>query len=227
MRALVFDFDGLILDTETPEVAEWRRLFRAHGTEFPDSWWMQNTGRGADQIEEWPFDLLERQIGRTVDRAALDDERKRNYWSVIETADARPGIRATLEWADMEGVAVAVASSSRHEWVDRHLERLGLLDRFAAICCADDVARAKPHPDLYELACERLGLATEEALALEDSANGIAAAKAAGMRVLAYPNPITAHLDLSQADGCLEELAPDRIRAFAATFWPRWKSGQG
>lgn len=199
-KALIFDFDGLILDTETPEVRAWQKIFRSKGAEFPDAWWMNAIGRGADQIMEHPCDLLDRQLGYPCMRSEVKAQYEQLRMSAIEASDALPGIRELISSAKDAGIKLGVASSSKHSWVDRHLARLGLLDSFTTIVCADDVQAAKPFPDLYLLACERLGVAAHEAIAIEDSPNGIKAAKAAGLSCVVIPNPCTVQLNLSDAD---------------------------
>jgi HAD superfamily hydrolase (TIGR01509 family) len=126
--------------------------------------------------------------------------------AAINAQPPRPGIVALLDDARACGLKIGVASSSKHAWVDGHLARLGLSDRFDAITCADDVARAKPFPDLYVKACERLNVDVKEAVAIEDSPNGIAAARAAGVFVTTYPNTLTRYLDVSAADHRVETL---------------------
>jgi HAD superfamily hydrolase (TIGR01509 family) len=199
-RAVVFDFDGLILDTETPELESWRAIFAEHGTVYEDAYWHDLLGRGAEQVAEWPIERLERQLGRAVNRAEVEAEYQARRRAGILARRALPGVEAMLGELAAVGVPAAVASSSRHEWVDGHLDRLGLAGYFRCTCCADDVARAKPFPDLYQLALARLGVGPELAVAFEDSANGVAAAKAAGMYTVVIPNPATAGLDLSLAD---------------------------
>jgi beta-phosphoglucomutase-like phosphatase (HAD superfamily) len=100
-----------------------------------------------------------------------------------------------------------VASSSTRDWVGGHLARLGILNRFECVRCRDDVAKAKPAPDLYIAVLECLGVSAADAVAIEDSPNGVIAAKRAGMRCVAIPNTITASLDLSQADLLLRALS--------------------
>ena len=102
---------------------------------------------------------------------------------------------------------IRIASSSTGDWVRGHLARLGILDRFECLRCRDDVAHAKPEPDLYIAVLECLGVGASEAIAIEDSPHGITAAKRAGMRCVAIPNSITARLDLSHADVTLTSLA--------------------
>ena len=102
---------------------------------------------------------------------------------------------------------LAVASSSERDWVDTHLERSGMRRHFGVIRCADDVSRVKPDPDLYLVAIEVLGVASGEAVAFEDSPNGVRAARAAGLRVVAVPGPMTRDQDFSDAQLCLPSLA--------------------
>ncbi len=200
LEALIFDFDGLILDTETPEVRAWQKIFRERGAEFPDSYWIHAIGRGADQIHESPVEILERQLGYPCSKSEVESEYELLRMAAIEAADALPGIRDLISAAIAAGIKLAVASSSHHTWVDRHLARLGLLKFFDAILCADDVDVAKPYPDLYLAACAALGVEPVDAIALEDSPNGIRAAKSAGLVCVAIPNPCTVRLNLSDAD---------------------------
>lgn len=206
LLALIFDFDGLIVDTETPEVDIWREVFIEHGTVFPDEYWINAIGRGADQIMEKPVQVLARYCTGPVETEAVRADHHRRVMAAIDAQPPRPGIVALLDDAREAGLKIGVASSSKHDWVDGHLARLGLADRFDAITCADDVPRAKPFPDLYLKACERLGVTPGEAMALEDSPNGIAAARAAGVFVTTYPNTLTRQLDISAADHRVETL---------------------
>jgi HAD superfamily hydrolase (TIGR01509 family) len=118
-----------------------------------------------------------------------------------------PGVVERIDEAKAMGLKLGVASSSTVDWVRGHLVRLGIFDRFDCVRCRDDVANAKPEPDLYLAVLECLGVDASEALAIEDSPNGVLAAKRAGMRSVAIPNSITARLDLGQADVLLGSLA--------------------
>lgn len=207
LRALFFDFDGLILDTETPEVEVWREIFESHGLEFPLDYWLSIVGKGADQLVEKPLPMLQRLVGRPLDLDDLDANRYRRLMERIEAQPVLPGVLELADEARAEGLPVAVVSSSHHGWVDGHLTRLGILDRFDRTVCCDDVVWAKPYPDLYLKACEIFGVKTSEAVTLEDSANGIAAANAAGVFVVAVPNDVTRRLDLSNANTRADGLA--------------------
>lgn len=199
LRAVIFDFDGLILDTETPEVRAWQKIFRSRGAEFPDAYWIHAIGRGADQIQETPVELLERQLGYPCVKGEIEAEYERLRLSAIEASECLTGIRELIRELKSAGLKLGVASSSRHQWVDRHLFRLGLFNEFQAIVCADDVELAKPFPDLYLAACQQLGVDPSETIAIEDSPNGIRAARSAGLICIVIPNPCTVQLNLSEA----------------------------
>lgn len=205
-QALVFDFDGLILDTETPEVEAWQAIFTRHGVEYPSERWMFTLGRGSEQVEDTVCHVLERLIQRSVDHDALNEEYELLKTECLLVKAILPGVLDLLGEARSQGLGVAVASSSHHDWVDTHLARLGILEHFDAILCADDVSRAKPFPDLYLAACSALSVSPGLALALEDSPNGITAAKEAGLYCVAVPNALTAQLDLSRADARIGSL---------------------
>jgi HAD superfamily hydrolase (TIGR01509 family) len=125
----------------------------------------------------------------------------------VHAKELLPGVLQHIEEARALGLKLGVASSSTSEWVKGHLNRLGILDRFHCLRCRDDVANVKPAPDLYLAMLECLGVSAAEAFAIEDSPNGITAAKQAGLRCVAIPNSITAGLDLSRADVVLGSLA--------------------
>ena len=118
-----------------------------------------------------------------------------------------PGVEALLEQAGQRGVHCAIASSSKIKWVEGYLSRFGLADRFATVVTRDQVSQPKPAPDLYEEACRRLGAAPTASVALEDSANGVRAARAAGLVCVAVPNAITKRFDLSHANHVASSLA--------------------
>ena len=204
VRALVFDFDGLILDTEGPVYSSWRELYEEHGVELPFDRWVGIIGSSTATFH--PQAHLEETLGRPLPQEMVDRRIARRAELVLAQS-IRPGVVELAEGARAAGLKVGVASSSTRDWVAGHLERLGILDRFDCVKSRDDVERVKPEPDLYLAVAECLGVHAEEALAIEDSPNGVDAAKRAGMRCVAVPNPITAGLDLSHADLLLPSLA--------------------
>ena len=204
MKLLVFDFDGLIVDTEVPDFQCWQEIYEAHGGRLDLETWAHCIGT-ANIFDA--FDHLVQQTGLTLDRHAVEERRRQRFAELIAGEGVRPGVREYLDDAAALGLKVAVASSSSRQWVGGHLTRFGLLDRFHAIRCSDDVERVKPDPALYRSVCKLLGVEPAHALAFEDSPNGILAAKRAGMTCVAVPNPLTARLDLSGADLRLDSLA--------------------
>jgi HAD superfamily hydrolase (TIGR01509 family) len=205
VRAVVFDFDGLVLDTEVPVYASWCAAFDAHGAAPPtiDEWSAEIGTSGGIDLESW---LIER-ADRPVDIDAMHTARRAHRDELLDREQVRAGVEAWIDEAEAAGLGVAIASSSPSEWVIEHLERLALRHRFTHVVTADGALRAKPAPDTYLEACARLGVGPADALAVEDSPNGIAAAKAAGLRCVTVPNAITEVLDLSEADLRLPSLA--------------------
>ncbi len=204
IRAIVFDFDGLILDTEEPVYRSWLEVYEAHGEELPFERWVQIVG--STTIGFHPQHHLEERLGRPLPKEVLDRRIGRRTELVL-AQKVLPGVVELLDSARAAGIKLGVASSSTAEWVRGHLARLGILDRFDCLRCRDDVAHAKPDPDLYLAVLECLGVDANEAFAIEDSPNGIAAAKNAGLRCVAIPNPITSGLDLTHADLVVASLA--------------------
>ncbi len=207
VRALILDFDGLIADTESPDFTSWQEVFQDHGARLELDVWKQAIGTTIGPGRFDPYDHLEEQIGHPVDREALTVTRRSRFANLVEATVILAGVEEYLADAKELGLGIGLASSSTHEWVDTHLARLGILDRFDVIRCRDDVAAPKPEPDLYLSALELLGAAASEAIALEDSPNGILAAKRAGIFCVAVPNALTRQLRLDKADLVLESLA--------------------
>ena len=204
IRALLFDFDGLIVDTETPSYASWQEVYREHGQELPLERWAAIIGTiGGFE----PLDYLEELHG-PIDREAVKTRRQEHELELLEIEELRPGILDYLEEAKRRGLGTAIVSSSSRRWVDRHLVRLERSQDFDEIVTADrDPERAKPRPTLYLEALERLGVRPTEAIAFEDSPNGVKAAKAAGIFTVAVPNSVTVSLGLDDADLVLDSLA--------------------
>ena len=204
IRAIVFDFDGLILDTEEPIYRSWLEVYQAHGEPLPFERWVQIVGSTNEAFH--PQKHLENRLGRPLSQDVLERRIGRRT-EMILAQQLLPGILQHIDAARALGLKLGVASSSTRDWVGGHLDRLGILGRFDCVRCRDDVASAKPAPDLYIAVLDCLGVSASEALAIEDSPNGVVAAKSAGMRCVAIPNTITASLDLSQADLILRSLS--------------------
>ncbi len=198
IKGLIFDFDGLIVDTETPDYATWEEVFQSYQGHMPQEIWLAYTGMYWNIPEL--MDKLEEAAGRKLDRDAVWQHREALYRQKVQQEVARPGVEAYLNAAARMGLRTAIASSSDWPWISEHLGRIGLVERFETICTADDVERVKPHPDLFLLAAERLNLQPGETIVFEDSVNGVHAAKMAGCHAVAVPNEATRSLDFSEAD---------------------------
>jgi HAD superfamily hydrolase (TIGR01509 family) len=215
-RALVFDFDGVIIDTETVAYEAWREVFGRYGVSLG----LDEFARciGTRNAIDWS-ELLSAKTGRhdLPGDAELRGIKQQVQADAVERLEPLPGVVALIEAALAEGVACAIASSSERSWIVPQLERLGLIDAFTVLSTWEGEHCGfppKPAPHLYELACAALDVEAATALAIEDSPNGVAAAKAAGLYCLAVPNPTTRALDLSRADrvvATLDAVAPRNL----------------
>jgi HAD superfamily hydrolase (TIGR01509 family) len=209
IRALLFDFDGLILDTETPEVDVWKRIYAEYGFPYPVDLWAQNIGRWPHDSGFEPAEHLHQLTQHALDEAAVQARHRRESDVLIERQPMQDGVDEYLTTARRLGIKLGIVSSSSRWWVEGHLRRLGLVSRFDCIITSDAVGlhRTKPHPDLYLKALEVLGVSAAQAIAFEDSPHGLQAARAAGIFAVAVPNPSTVELDLSRANLRLDSLA--------------------
>jgi len=204
IKALLFDFDGTLVDTEGPSYRAWEEVFDEHGHELELERWVSGVGTlgGFDPLQE-----LETLVGAPVDRKTINTARRRRRDELVAVEQLRAGVRDYLDEARRLNLRVGIVTSGQTAWVAQHLTRLGEADGWDCIVCADDdAALAKPAPTLYRRALDALGANAAEAVAIEDSPNGVRAAKAAGVFCVAVPNTVTAGLDLSEADICLDSL---------------------
>jgi HAD superfamily hydrolase (TIGR01509 family) len=204
VRALLLDFDGTMLETESSSYGSWRELLAEHDYELTHDDWAAAVGTigGVD-----PVALLEEHLGAPVDRDVLESRQSRRHRELLTEEVLRPGIQRLADDARAAGMRRAIVTSASERWVREHLSRLGLDADWQDIVAADgDPDRAKPAPLLYLEALDLLGVAPEEAIAVEDSPNGVAAAKAAGLTAVAFPNPITERMDLGAADAIVTDL---------------------
>ncbi|MCA9994579.1 MAG: HAD-IA family hydrolase [Anaerolineales bacterium] len=205
--ALIFDFDGTIFDSETPDFYSWQRTYAEHGVELSFDVWAKHIGTIGTFD---PYHHLNELVGRPLDRETVRRQRKVHDHALLSQQTVLPGVHAYLSEARGLGLKVGVASSSDHGWVDGYLAKLGLAEAFDVVMCRDDVGnRPKPDPAVYVAAAGALGVAPQRALALEDSPNGLMAAKRAGLYCVVVPNEMTRLLDFATADhrlGALTEM---------------------
>jgi HAD superfamily hydrolase (TIGR01509 family) len=209
IKALIFDFDGLILDTESPEFNVWQRIYAEYGQELhPQQWGQIVGGWGASQFDAAVH--LAELAGNGIKAEELRTRHKSESDALTLIQPILPGVMDYLDEAHRLGLRLSIASSSPRNWVvDTHLTRLGLAHHFDAIVCADDVppGHTKPKPDLFLKALETVDVQADEAIVFEDSPNGVKAARAAGVYVVSVPNPMTALLKTDGANLTLRSLA--------------------
>ncbi|MEO5917325.1 MAG: HAD family phosphatase [Luteolibacter sp.] len=196
--AVLFDFDGVLVDTEWAIYQAWLRTFQTHGHDLPLDVYTHCIG---SDFATWsPKTHLEELTGMAFDWHDLDARRQEEILSELTHEGTMPGVIALLEQLTRGEIRRAVVSSSSHHWVDGWLEKLAFANHFETIVCRGDAERIKPAPDLYLEAARRLALDPADCLVIEDSLNGVKSAKAAGMTVWVVPNRVTSGLDFSTAD---------------------------
>jgi HAD superfamily hydrolase (TIGR01509 family) len=204
IRAIVFDLDGTMVDTEQTALRSWQELYESAGLTLPLELWRTTIGTWDAEFD--PVTHLAEHRGAPLTPAELE-ERARREWELAMELPLLPGVLDHIEAAERAGLALGIASSSSKRWVRGQLERFGLLGRFECVCTRDDVPATKPDPALYVKALLCLGVDGSEAIAYEDSPNGLLAAKAAGMHCLVVPGVLTAEAEFPGADAILDSLA--------------------
>ena len=208
IRSLLFDFDGLIVDTETTLINVWKTIYSGHGFEYPLDLGLQVVGGwGASTFDEAGY--LNQLANGSLDADALRLQYKNESTKRFLEQPILDGVQDYLTEGQRLNLRLAIASSSRHSWVEPHLTRLGLIHYFEKIICGDDVppGRTKPNPDIFLKALGELGITAAEAIVFEDSPNGVTAAHTAGIYVVAVPNPTTALMKFEGADLTIKSLA--------------------
>jgi putative hydrolase of the HAD superfamily len=199
VAAVIFDFDGIVLDSETPEFESHRRIYERCGVALTADEWCDVIGLWSEGHDErWFTQLCERSSSAPT-HAAYHAEKRQVFDEVVPREPMR-GIRNLLAKLAEAGVPMAIASSAPARWVVPAAERIGVRPLFGAIVTGDEVARRKPAPDVYLEAARRLGVDPSRSIAIEDSGPGITAARAAGMKTVAIPHWLTERHDLSAAD---------------------------
>ena len=213
IAAVIFDFDGIVLDSETPEYESHRRIYERSGIELTVDEWCGVIGTWSEGHDEQWFRKLCAQSAHAPTRDAYFAERRRIFEEIVPAGPMR-GIRDLLLTLREAGIPAAVASSAPARWVVGAVERIGLRPLFGAVVTGDEVAHRKPAPDVYLEAARRLGVDPARSVAIEDSGPGISAARAAGMKAVAIPHWLTESHDLSGADLTVAhagELTLDRL----------------
>lgn len=205
IKGLIFDFDGLILDTESPDYNSWDLLYQTYGERYPFEQWLTILGGNAESDFDPAKDLIALK-GLDKDVATLEAEAWEFKKDLLAKEVPLPGVLDLLALSEELGLKKAIASSSPLFWVEKNLRNHGLFERFDVVVTRDDVEQTKPAPDLFLLAAEKLGAKTDEAIVFEDSLNGIEAARRAGIFAIAIPNPMVRTLDYSHAPALFETI---------------------
>jgi HAD superfamily hydrolase (TIGR01509 family) len=205
IKGLVFDFDGLIIDTELPIFQSWQDIYQLNGIELTLREWAVVIGSSNEMFE--PMDELEKRVNHPLFREDIKEMQRLKMMEHILQQPILPGIEDYLRQSKELGLGISIASSSPRYWVEGHLSRLGLINYFDTIFTQEDVLKVKPDPELYQQAVSGMHLNPEDVIALEDSTNGIVSAKLAGLHCVAVPNTLTRSLDLTKADLVLTSLA--------------------
>jgi HAD superfamily hydrolase (TIGR01509 family) len=204
IQALIFDFDGLILETEEPIYQSWQEIYREYGCELSFEYWSSIIG--TSDFASSPITNLEKQVGIPILRDEITKKQHEREMELVLQKPVLPGVEEYLTRAHELKMGIGLASSSTCEWVTGHLKRLDLLHYFDSIKGSDDVEKTKPDPALYNAVINELGVKAGEAIVFEDSPKGIQAAKSAGLFCVVVPNALTRKLPLDNADMILESL---------------------
>ncbi|GGI45634.1 hypothetical protein GCM10008018_13140 [Paenibacillus marchantiophytorum] len=204
LKAAIFDFDGLLLDTETPWYHVFKEVYALYGLELPMELWARHVGSSLEAFN--PYAYLKEHANEPIDLVQIQSHLEMRYEQRMENAQLRPGVLKILHKASERGIKLAVASSSAHDWVSRYLKSFGLMSLFDEVVTSDDVQKVKPDPELYKLAMRKLGVSAFETIAFEDSPNGLKAANGAGIRCIIVPNEVTKELEFPQYERRLNSL---------------------
>jgi putative hydrolase of the HAD superfamily len=217
LRAVIFDFDGLVVDTESAGYLTWKEIFESHGHFLPVERYAQVVGTDFKTAYD-PRRDLEELTGRDFDWPAMETRRCEREKEFHHTLATLPGVRDLLAEARALGLRTAIASSSPQSWIQSWMEKLLLRGEFDHFSTVDDTGKVKPDPSLFLHAAENLGVVREEVLVFEDSLNGLRAARAAGMRCVVAPGPMTRHLDFTGAWRRVESLAEISLRTLQSAW---------
>lgn len=204
MKAVVFDFDGVIIDTEQARYDAWQKIYSSYGCFLPLDIWVQSIGKAQYAIH--PYDYLQKNTGIQIDPAEIHALHKRLEVEITDKMPLLPGVKDRIDEAKELGMALAVVSSSSRAWVGGHLKRRGLLDNFKILICREDTEHHKPSPVPYLKAVNILGCGAAQAFAIEDSPTGIEAAVSAGLYCIGVGCSMTCDMDLSRANIIVKSL---------------------
>jgi len=207
IKALLFDFDGLVIDTEYSIYHSWQQLYQEYDCQIPFEQWATTIGAAEHEFVFDPLSELERQIGKKFAQPEMILDRRREIETkLIEELEMLPGVKDYLDDAKAMGLKIGLASSSVRQWIVDNLTRLQITEYFDCVRTADDVPHSKPDPALYLETMACLGVNADQGIAFEDSPNGVIAARRAGLYTVVVPNDLTRRLSLQSASLRLDSL---------------------
>lgn len=189
IKALIFDFDGTIIDTETAWYVAFQEAYLEHGVELTREMYSQCIGTDLNIFDPYEYLITEKNI--PLERDSFRSAIHLRHTQLMELEQIRPGVLEYLNAAKEAGLRIGLASSSSLKWVEKYLDQLHIREYFECIRTSDHVTHVKPDPELYIQVLECLQVKPDEAIAIEDSLNGAKAARAAGMHCVVTPNEIT------------------------------------
>ena len=216
IRAIIFDFDGTIIDTETAWYKVFKDAYKKYGVDLSLATYSQCLGTSLQSFN--PYTHLSTHHGISMDLEEFRTTIQQNYAKLIDQELMRPGILNLLQEAKLAGLKIGLASSSHRDWIDKFVDQLGIRDYFECYCTADTVSNVKPDPELYLQALGQLGVNPNEAIAIEDSPNGARAAVAAGLHTVVIKNTLTKQLSFSQGHYTIESLEHYGLRELIECF---------
>lgn len=209
ISAIIFDFDGTIIDTETAWYYAYKDIYAEHGIDLPLEIWGQCIGTTFASFN--PHTYLQESVSEVIVIDKIKAVAKEKYHNYMLNQTLRPGVKEYLETARRLELRLAIASSSTREWIDRYLDLLGIRSYFEYVISANDVSHVKPNPEFYLKAIEELKVEAKDTIAFEDSSNGLKAAKAANIYCVVVPNEVTKYMDFANYDLRIESMSEKKL----------------
>jgi len=216
IKALIFDFDGTIIDTETPWYLAYKEVYQRYGVDLPLEVWGACIGTSFDVFN--PFEYLKKESGQSIDPNHIRAETKVIFQQLMKEQGTRPGVVPYLAKAKELGLSVGLASSSNRKWIESYLSSLELTHYFDTVVTSDEVEKVKPDPELYLRAMASLQVKGEETIAFEDSKNGLNAAKDAGAYCVIVPNQVTSYMNFENYDLRISSMDEVELSSILARF---------